>query len=63
MLLVIPDHSSPSSRFVSGHQGAGDGDEGHLRKVFDALDLDGNGEITVDELQQVSLAASPRLYE
>ncbi|CAM9226582.1 unnamed protein product [Hapterophycus canaliculatus] len=31
----------------------GDGDEGHLRKVFNSLDLNGDGEITVDELQQV----------
>ncbi|CAM9203843.1 unnamed protein product [Ectocarpus sp. 12 AP-2014] len=31
----------------------GDADEGHLRKVFNSLDLNGDGEITVDELQQV----------
>ena len=34
-------------------QDVGDGDEGHLRKVFNALDLNGDGEITIDELQQV----------
>ncbi|CAM9168321.1 unnamed protein product [Discosporangium mesarthrocarpum] len=31
----------------------GCGDEGHLRKVFQSIDLDNNGEITVEELQQV----------
>lgn len=34
-------------------QDVGDADEGHLRKVFNALDLNGDGEITIDELQQV----------
>lgn len=34
-------------------QNVEDGDEGHLRKVFNSLDLNGDGEITVDELQQV----------
>lgn len=38
-------------------QNARDEDEGHLRKVFHALDLDGNGEITVEELQQVRTTA------
>ena len=28
-------------------------DIGHLRKIFHSLDVDGNGEITLDELQQV----------
>lgn len=36
-----------------------DEDEGHLRKVFHALDLDGSGEVTVEELQQVRMR-SPR---
>ncbi len=35
-------------------QDVGDADEGHLRKVFNALDLNGDGEITIDELQQVA---------
>ncbi|CAM9837827.1 unnamed protein product, partial [Pylaiella littoralis] len=34
-------------------ENVGDGDEGHLRKVFNSLDLNGDGEITVDEFQQV----------
>eukprot|EP00903_Cladosiphon_okamuranus_P014850 g13751.t1 len=34
-------------------EGVADADEGHLRKVFNSLDLNGDGEITVDELQQV----------
>lgn len=34
-------------------QDVGDADEGHLRKVFNSLDLNGDGEITIDELQQV----------
>lgn len=40
-------------RVLSSTQDVADEDEGHLRKVFEALDLDGNGEITVEELQQV----------
>lgn len=38
-------------------QDVADADEGHLRKVFNSLDLNGDGEITVDELQQVIICS------
>lgn len=44
-------------------QDVADADEGHLRKVFNSLDLNGDGEITIDELQQVLLFYIALLYE
>lgn len=53
--LVHSLHASSSldPLLVCRPQEVEDEDEGHLRKVFNSFDLNGDGEITIDELQQV----------